>query len=164
MFVTHLLLVLQVYNTKPTHTKSWARNLLMLDLTFGPSFKVKWWFTGFGELSFRWIQIRIGSPMRRSSFYGHMTSSLSDIFQQSGASPWLNSSERWSGSAKILHVSQLFLSIQRNLCPFEFHPIQSLTKAGDSTFYCVKHPYLILINAYVLAGAHMDDQTRIFLK
>ena len=25
---------------KPTHTKSWARNLLMLDLTFCPSFKV----------------------------------------------------------------------------------------------------------------------------
>ena len=32
--------------------KSWASNLLMLDLTFGPSFKVKRWFTGFGELSF----------------------------------------------------------------------------------------------------------------
>ena len=29
----------------------------MLDLTFGPSFKVKRWFTGFGELSFQWIQI-----------------------------------------------------------------------------------------------------------
>ena len=29
----------------------------MLDLTFGPSFKVKRWFTGFGELSFWWIQI-----------------------------------------------------------------------------------------------------------
>ena len=40
----------------------------MLDLTFGPSFKVKRWFTGFGELSFWWIQICIGSPMCRSSF------------------------------------------------------------------------------------------------
>ena len=39
----------------------------MLDLTFRPSFKVKQWFTGFGELSFRWIQICFGSPMRRSS-------------------------------------------------------------------------------------------------
>ena len=39
----------------------------MSDLTFGPSFKVKRWFTGFGELSFRWIQICIGFPMRRSS-------------------------------------------------------------------------------------------------
>ena len=36
------------------------RNFLMLDLTLGPSFKVKQWFTGFGELSFRWIQICIG--------------------------------------------------------------------------------------------------------
>ena len=31
---------LEVYTGKPTHTKSWARNLVMLDLTFGPSFKV----------------------------------------------------------------------------------------------------------------------------
>ena len=31
----------------------------MLDLTLAPSFKVKQWFTGFGELSFRWIQICI---------------------------------------------------------------------------------------------------------
>ena len=58
----------RVYNAKPTHTKSWARNLLMLDLTFGPSFKVKRWFTGFGELSFRWIKICIGSPICRSNF------------------------------------------------------------------------------------------------
>ena len=54
----------------PTCGKSWAGNLLILsDLTFGPSFKVKRWFIGFGELSFWWIQICIGSPMRRSSFY-----------------------------------------------------------------------------------------------
>ena len=39
----------------------------MSDLTFGPSFKVKRWSTGFGELSFWWIQICIGSLMRRSS-------------------------------------------------------------------------------------------------
>ena len=32
------------------------------DLALGPSLKVKQWFTGFGELSFRWIQIGIGSP------------------------------------------------------------------------------------------------------
>ena len=37
-------------------------------LPWGPSFKVKRWFTGFSELSFLWIQICIGSPMRRSSF------------------------------------------------------------------------------------------------
>ena len=41
----------------------------MLDLTFGPSFKVKRWFTGFGELSFWWIQICISSLMHRSSLY-----------------------------------------------------------------------------------------------
>ena len=54
--------------TKPTYRKSWAGNLLMwTDLMFGPSFKVKQWFTGFGELSFRWIEISIGSPMCISS-------------------------------------------------------------------------------------------------
>ena len=38
---------------KPTYRRSWAGNLLMYsDLTLGPSFKVKRWFTGFGELSF----------------------------------------------------------------------------------------------------------------
>ena len=68
VLITHLLLILEVCNVKPPHRKSWAGNLLMLlDLTFGPSFKVKQWFAGFGELSFRWIQICIGSPMRRSS-------------------------------------------------------------------------------------------------
>ena len=66
-FITRLLLILEVCNVKPTFRILWAGNLLMLDLTFGPSFKVKRWFTGFGELSFRWIQIYIGSPMRRSS-------------------------------------------------------------------------------------------------
>ena len=40
----------------------------MLDLTFGPSLKVKRWFTGFGELSCRGTQICIGEPMRRSHF------------------------------------------------------------------------------------------------
>ena len=59
VLITHLLflLVLEVYNLKPTDTKSWAGNLPMLDLTFGPSFQVKRWSTGFVELSFRWIQI-----------------------------------------------------------------------------------------------------------
>ena len=54
---------------KPTYRRSWAANLLMFsDLTLGLSFKVKQWFTGFGELSFQWIQICISSPMRRSSY------------------------------------------------------------------------------------------------
>ena len=54
---------------KPTCRILWAGNLLISDLTFGPSFKVKRWFTGFGELSSRWIQICIGSPMCRSRFF-----------------------------------------------------------------------------------------------
>ena len=54
---------------KPTYRRSWTGNLLMFSyLTLGPSFKVKRWFTGFGELSFWWIQICIGSPMCRSSY------------------------------------------------------------------------------------------------
>ena len=66
-FITRLLLILEVCNVKPTCRILLAGNLLMSDLTFGPSFKVTRWFTGFGVLSFRWIQICIGSPMHRSS-------------------------------------------------------------------------------------------------
>ena len=37
-----LLLVLEVWDGKPTYRKSWTKNLLMWsDLTFDPSFKVK---------------------------------------------------------------------------------------------------------------------------
>ena len=59
-----------------------AGNLLMSDLTFGPSFKVKRWFTGFGELSFRWIQICISSPMRRSSLFIWGFTSLSTLYRE----------------------------------------------------------------------------------
>ena len=42
MLISHLLLVLEVLDGKPTYRKSWAGNLLVwLDLTFDPSFKVK---------------------------------------------------------------------------------------------------------------------------
>ena len=55
-------------NVKPTCRKLWAGNRFMWShLALDASYKVKRWFTGFGELSFRWIQIYIGSPMRRSS-------------------------------------------------------------------------------------------------
>ena len=55
---------------KPIDRRSWAGNLLMFsDLTLGFYFKVKQWFTGVGELSLRWTQICIGSPMRRSSLF-----------------------------------------------------------------------------------------------
>ena len=67
---TCLLLILEVCNVKPTCRISWAGNLpMLLNLTFDPSFKVKRWFTGFGELSFWWIQICIGSLMCRSSSF-----------------------------------------------------------------------------------------------
>ena len=63
--ITRLLLVLEVWDGKPTYRKSCAANLLMWsDATLDPSFKVKRWFTGFGGLSFRWIQI----CMHRSSY------------------------------------------------------------------------------------------------
>ena len=42
VLITHLLLVLEVCNVKPTYRKSWAGNHLMSDLTLGPSFKVHW--------------------------------------------------------------------------------------------------------------------------
>ena len=42
MPITRLLLVLEVWDGKPTYRKSWAGNLLVwLDLTLGPSLKVK---------------------------------------------------------------------------------------------------------------------------
>ena len=77
-----------------------------------------------------------------SAFVITCTLDLDYTFQQGGASPWLNPSERWSGSSEILPVIQIFLSIQHNFCPFEFHPLQSLTKASDST---------ILLNSCCLA-------------
>ena len=42
MLTTFLLLVLEIWDYKPTYRKSWAGNLLVWsDLTLGPSFKVK---------------------------------------------------------------------------------------------------------------------------
>ena len=53
VLITRLLLVIEVCNVKPTYTKSLAGNLLMWsDLILDPSFNVKRWFTGFGELFF----------------------------------------------------------------------------------------------------------------
>ena len=40
-FITRLLLILEVCNVNPTCRILWDGNLLMSDLTFGPSFKVK---------------------------------------------------------------------------------------------------------------------------
>ena len=42
VLITRLLLVLEVWDGKPTSRKSWAGNLLLWsDLTLDPSFKVK---------------------------------------------------------------------------------------------------------------------------
>ena len=42
VLITHLLLVVQVWDGKPTYRKLWAGNLLVgSDLTLDPSFKVK---------------------------------------------------------------------------------------------------------------------------
>ena len=42
VLITRLLLVLEVWDGKQTHRKSWAGNLLIWsDLTLDPSFKVK---------------------------------------------------------------------------------------------------------------------------
>ena len=42
VLITRLLLVLEVWDGKPTYRKSWAGNLLSWsDLTLGPSFKVR---------------------------------------------------------------------------------------------------------------------------
>ena len=57
VLLTCVLLVLEVCYVKPTYRKSWAGNLLISDLA------LEQWFTGFGELSFWWIQICTGSPI-----------------------------------------------------------------------------------------------------
>ena len=42
MLITHLSLIIEVWDCKPTYRKSWAGNLLVWsDLTLDPSFKVK---------------------------------------------------------------------------------------------------------------------------
>ena len=42
VLITHLVLVVQVWDGKPTYRKSWGENLLMWsDLTLDPYFKVK---------------------------------------------------------------------------------------------------------------------------
>ena len=42
VLITHLLLVIEIWDDKSTYRKSWAENLLVWsDLTLGPSSKVK---------------------------------------------------------------------------------------------------------------------------
>ena len=57
-------------------------------------------------------------------------------------------STRWSSSAKILPVIQPFMSLQPHMCAFEFHPFQSITKAGDTVqFYKI---LVLIIIAHLL--------------
>ena len=74
MLITRLLLALEVCDgNQPVVNHGTGNHLVWSDLTLGPSFKVKRWFTGFGELFFQWIQICIGSPMPRSSYIYYFT-------------------------------------------------------------------------------------------
>ena len=72
---------------KPTHRRSWAGNLLMFsDLTLGPSFKVRRWFTFLTlDLSFKTVLIKSaynsliigrtgwdGKPTYRKSWAGNL--------------------------------------------------------------------------------------------
>ena len=83
MLITRLLLVLDVWDGKPTYRKSWAGNLLAWsDLTLGPllegqmrTAKLKSAYNlliigprGFGALSLRWIQFAWVFRCARSSF------------------------------------------------------------------------------------------------
>ena len=69
MPITRLLLVLEVWDGKPSYRKSFAENLLVWsDFTLGFSFKVKRCLNGFGEFSLWWIQFASVLRCDRSSF------------------------------------------------------------------------------------------------
>ena len=69
MLITRLLLVLEVWDGKPTYRKSWVKNVLKwANFTLGFSFKVKRCFNGVGELCFWWIQFASVLQCDRSSF------------------------------------------------------------------------------------------------
>ena len=76
MPIIHLLLVLEVWDGKPTYRKSWAGNLMVWsDLTLGPSFKVKR-----GQPKLKVLITRLllvldvwdGKPTYRKSSAGHL--------------------------------------------------------------------------------------------
>ena len=54
---------------KPTYRKSWVRNLLMWSVLASGLLQVKRWFSGFGELSFQWIQFALVLQCARCSYY-----------------------------------------------------------------------------------------------
>ena len=73
------------------------------------------------------------------------TLDLGYIFQQVGASPWLGTSQGLSGSAKILPVSQLFMSstifVLLNFIRFSLYP-KLVTQYNSSEFlFCINGDY-----------------------
>ena len=75
MLITCLLLVLEVWDGKPTYRKSWAGNLLAWsDLTLGPSFKVKRGQPNLKVLITRFLlvlEVWDGKPVYRKSWAGN---------------------------------------------------------------------------------------------
>ena len=76
MLITRLLLVLEVWDVKPTYRKSWAGNLLAWsDLTLGPSFKVKRGQPNLKVLITRLLlvlEVWDGKPAYRKSWAGNL--------------------------------------------------------------------------------------------
>ena len=74
--ITRLLLVVEVWDGKPTYRKSWAGNLLVrLDLTLGPSFKVKQGQPNLKVLITRLLlvlEVWDGKPAYRKSWAGNL--------------------------------------------------------------------------------------------
>ena len=76
MPITRLLLVVEVWDGKPTYRKSWAGNLLVrLDLTLGPSLKVKGGQPNLKVLITRLLlvlEVWDGKPAYRKSWAGNL--------------------------------------------------------------------------------------------
>ena len=76
VLITHLLSILEVWDGKPTYRKSWAGNLLAwLDLTLGPSFKVKRGQPNLKVLITRLLlvlEVWDGKPTYRKSLAGNL--------------------------------------------------------------------------------------------
>ena len=76
VLITHLLLVLEVWDGKPTYRKSWPGNLLVWsDLTLDPSFKVKRAWPNLKVLITRLLlvlEVCDGKPTYRKSWAGNL--------------------------------------------------------------------------------------------
>ena len=83
MLITRLLLVLEVWDGKPTYRKSWAGNLLAwLNLTVGPSLKVKRGQPNLKVLITRLLlvlEVWDGKPTYRKSWAGNLLRGRLDL-------------------------------------------------------------------------------------